>query len=162
MYCKTNQFSALTFCGPYFKPRGARGLSNHYHLRFDTKLGNGICTILRIPCACVTFTSMLDKPCISDITSDEQDCYKPVTKCTYFPLLGSFNSWNIIILSQKSTPSDEFDEIYQVALDLISDNMALLAGSGKYGAINTTDTKIMDFMISCSHQKHIHYKKHKN
>ena len=72
MYCNTNQFPELPFCGPNSKPRGARGLSNYYHLRFDPKLGNGICAILRIPCACVACTSMLYKPWISGIPSEEQ------------------------------------------------------------------------------------------
>ena len=44
-------------------------------------------------------------------------------------------------MSHKSTPYDTFDEIHQVVLDGISDNMASLVESGKYGAINTTDTK---------------------
>ena len=38
MYCDTNQFSALPFCGPHTKPHVARGLSKHNHLRFDQKL----------------------------------------------------------------------------------------------------------------------------
>ena len=46
----------------------------------------------------------------------------------------------MIQLSQKSTPSDTFDEIQQVVLDGISDNKALSVESGKYVAINTTDT----------------------
>ena len=54
---------------------------------------------------------------------------------------------NIIQLSQKSTPSDTFDEIHQVVLDGISDNMASLFESGKYGAINTTDTTTNGFYI---------------
>ena len=58
------------FCGPHSNPHGARGLSKHYHLRFDPKLGNGICAICRIPCACVACTSMLDKPWISGMPSD--------------------------------------------------------------------------------------------
>ena len=53
---------------------------------------------------------------------------------------GSFNNWNIIQLSSKSTSSDTFYEIHQVVLDGISDNMASLVESCKYGAINTTDT----------------------
>ena len=57
MYCNTNQFPALNFCGPHSKPHGASGLSKHYHLRFDPKLGNGVCAIRRIPCACVACTS---------------------------------------------------------------------------------------------------------
>ena len=35
MYCNTNQLPELPFYGPYSKPHGARGLSKHYHLRFD-------------------------------------------------------------------------------------------------------------------------------
>ena len=48
MYLNTNQFPALPFCGPRYKPHGERGLSKHYHLRFDPKLGNGVCAIRRI------------------------------------------------------------------------------------------------------------------
>ena len=43
-------------------------------------------------------------------------------------------------MSHKSTPYEAFDEIHQVVIDGISDNMALLVESGKYVAINTTDT----------------------
>ena len=35
MYCNTNQFPELPFCGPHSKPHGARGLSKHYCLCFD-------------------------------------------------------------------------------------------------------------------------------
>ena len=71
IYCNTNQFPKFSFFDPYSKPHGARGLSKHYHLRFDPKLAMGVCAILRIPCACVAFTSMLDKPWISGISSDK-------------------------------------------------------------------------------------------
>ena len=67
MYSDTNQFPALPFCGPHPKPRGARGLSKHYNLRFDPELGHGICEIRRIPCACFACTSMLDQHFISGI-----------------------------------------------------------------------------------------------
>ena len=60
MYCNTNQLPLLPFCGPYYKTHGARGLSKNYHLSFDTKLGNGIYTIRRIPCAFVACTSMIE------------------------------------------------------------------------------------------------------
>ena len=59
LYCNTNQFPSLSFCGPYSKSHGARGLIKHYHLRFDPKLGNGVCAIRRISCACVACKSML-------------------------------------------------------------------------------------------------------
>ena len=92
MYCNTNQFPASTFCGPHSKPHGARGLSKHYHFRFDLKLAMGECAIQRIPCACVACTPMLEKTRISGISSDKQDRYKPVNKCTYWPVLGAFNN----------------------------------------------------------------------
>ena len=83
---------------------------------------------------------MLYKPCISGILSDKQECYKPVIDCNYLKLLGPFNNWNIIQLSQKPTPYDTFDSIQQVVLYGIRDDMASLVEPGKYGAINTTDT----------------------
>ena len=67
IYCNTNKLPGFSFCVPHSKPYGARGLSKKYHLRFDPKLGMGICAILRIPCACVACKSMLDKPRISGI-----------------------------------------------------------------------------------------------
>ena len=72
MYCNTNKSPTLTFSVPHSKPHGARGLSKHYHLRFYPKLDNGACAIIRIPCACVSYTSMLDKPWISGIPSEKR------------------------------------------------------------------------------------------
>ena len=140
IYCNKSQFLELSFCVTHSKTHVARGLSKHYNLCFDTKLGNGICTIKCIPCACVACTSMLDKPWISSIPQNEQELYKSVIECTYWLVLGPFNNWNIIQWTQKPNPSDLFDEIHQVVLDRISDNMALLVESVKYGAINTTET----------------------
>ena len=147
MYCNTNQSPALTFCVPYYKPNGARGLGKHDHLCFDPKIGMGECAIHRIPCACVACKSILEKHWISGIQSDKQERYKPVTKCTYWPVLGYFNNWNNIQFSSKSTSSDTFDEIHQVVLDGISDNMESLVESGTYGAINTTDTSTNGFYV---------------
>ena len=56
MYCNTNKFPTLPFCGPHSKHHGARGLGKHYHLRFDPKLAMGECAIFHIPCACVACT----------------------------------------------------------------------------------------------------------
>ena len=67
MYGDTNQFPVLPFFNTHPKPNGSRGLSNHYHLRFDPKLGHGIHVIGRIPFSYVACTSMLDKPWISGI-----------------------------------------------------------------------------------------------
>ena len=125
-YCNTNQFPVLSFCGPYSKPHGARGVSKHYRLRLYPKLGNSICAILCIPCACVAFSSMIYKPWISDTPSNKEERYKLVTKCIYWSVLGSFNNWNIIQFLKKPTPYEEFDEIHQVVIDGISDNIASL------------------------------------
>ena len=129
MYCNTHKSPELLFSSPHSKPHGARGLSKHYHLRFDQKLGTGVCAIIRTPCACVACTSMLDKHWIYGISSDKQERYKPVIKYTYWPVVGVFNNWNIILLSSKSTSSYTFDEFYQVVLDVISDNIASLVES---------------------------------
>ena len=104
MYCETNQFSILLFFGTHTKPHGSRGLSKHYNLRFYPKRGHGICATRRIPCSYVACASMLDKPWISSIPSKKQARYQPVTNCTYWPVMGSYNNWNIIELTPKYTP----------------------------------------------------------
>ena len=147
IYCDTNQFPALPFCGPHPKPHGERGQRKHFHLRFDPKLGHGICVIHRIPCACVAFTSMVDQPCIYGILKKKQARYQPVTDCTYWPVLGSYKNWNIINLKPKSTPFEMFDDIHQVVIDGTSDNMATLVQYGMYGVINTYATIISGYYV---------------
>ena len=89
---------------------------NHYYLRFDPKLGHVTCAISHIPCACVTCTLMLDQPWISGIPF-KKSCYQPVTDCIYWTVLVSYKNCNIIHLTPKSTPFEEFDEIHKVVLD---------------------------------------------
>ena len=101
-------------------------MSKHYHLSFDTKLGHGICEILRILCAFVSCTSVLDQPWISGIPSKKQARYQPVTDCNYWPVIGSYNNWNIIEITPKLTPFEAFDDIHQVVLDGIIRNVASL------------------------------------
>ena len=115
-------------------------MSKYYHLRFYPKLGHGICAIFRIPCAYVGCTSILDKPWISGIPSNKQARYQPVTNCTYWTVLGSYNNWIIIELKPKSLTFEAFDEIHQVVLDGLSEHRDSLFSSGIYGAINTNDT----------------------
>ena len=119
-----NQFLALPLCGPHTKPHGVRGLSKNYHVRFDPKLGHDICAIRRIPCACDECTYMLYKPCICGLNPKQQLCYQPVTNCSYWKVLVSFNKRNIITFLHKATTSEAFQEIHQVVLDGISENMA--------------------------------------
>ena len=120
IYCDTNQFLALPFCGPHTKPHGSRGFSKYYHLLFDPKIGHGIYAIHRIPCACVGCTSIIDKPWIYGIPSQKQALYQNVTNCTYWPVMDSYNNWIIIELTPKPTSFEEFDVIHKVFIDRIS------------------------------------------
>ena len=55
-------------------------------------------------------------------------------------MLGSSNNWKTINFTNKTTPSEEFNEMHQVVIYGISENMASLVKTGKYGAINAEDT----------------------
>ena len=114
MYCDINQFPILSFYGSHSKPHEARGLGNHDHLSFGQNLGHVICEIHRIPCACVACTSMFDQPWIFGVQSTKHTSYQPVINCTYWSVLVPYNNWNIIQLTPKSIPFEEFDEINQV------------------------------------------------
>ena len=147
IYCDTNQFPALPFCGSHPKPRRARGLGKHYHIPFDPNVGHDICEICRIPCACVACTSMLDQPWIFGVQSTKQARYQPAINCTYWTVLRPYNNCNIIYLTPKSIPFEAFYEIHQVVLDGIIENMALLVQLDMYGAINTYDTTTNEFYV---------------
>ena len=90
---------------------------------------------------------MLDKLCIHGWTPPQQPHYQPVTDFYYYQVLGSFNHWNIITLSYNSTASEDFEEIYQVVIDGISENMASLVQLVKYGVMNTIDTSTMGYYV---------------
>ena len=64
---------------------------------------------------------MLNKTWIPDLSRHQQLHYKPVKYCTYWPVLGSFNNWNIIAFSHKATKIGSFEDIHQVVIDGISD-----------------------------------------
>ena len=89
----------------------------------------------------------MDKPWIGGIPYNKQTRYQPVTNCTYLPVLGLHNNWNIIELAPKSTHFGAFDEIHKVVLDRISENKASLFQSGMYGAIKTNNTKKNIYVI---------------
>ena len=88
---------------------------------------------------------MLNKPGVNGLSPQHQPHYQPVTYDTYWTVLGSFNNWKIITLSQKSTISESFEEIHHIFLDGISDNMASLVQALNYGYINTTKTTAMGY-----------------
>ena len=72
MFCNTNQCPSLPFCGPHTKPHGVRGTRKHYHMLFDTELGDVICAIRRITCTCAELVSMLYKPWIYGLTPHQK------------------------------------------------------------------------------------------
>ena len=61
MGLKQDMFPELPFANVRPKPHGVRGLTKHYHVRLDPKLGQGKCAIRRIPCCCKPCTDQLDK-----------------------------------------------------------------------------------------------------
>ena len=89
-------------------------------MQFDPKMVHGIWAIRRIPCACALCTYMLDKPWIPGLTPQQQPRYQTITNFYYWPVLSSFNSWDILLLSHKYTTSEAFEDIHQVVLDGIS------------------------------------------
>ena len=62
-------------------------------------------------------------------------------------MLGSFNNWNIIQFTDKTTSSEDFDAVHKVVLDCISYNMASLAQFGRCGAINAADPTTMEYYV---------------
>ena len=60
---------------------------------------------------------MLNQPWAPGMSAQQQPCYQNVKYCTYWPVLGSFNNWNIIQLSHKATSSEVIEKIDQVVLD---------------------------------------------
>ena len=126
------------FCGPHTEPHVVRGLRKNV---LDYILGQGICEMRLIPCACVDCTSMLEKTWSTGISHYEQPHYHPVLDCTYWPVLGYFKTYNMIIFTNKSTSSEHFGDIHKIILEGISDKMEYLVKKVKCGPINTTDKK---------------------
>ena len=101
--CAPNQFPELKLLGKHNKPHGVIGLGNHYHMRFNTKLGYGTCDVYSIPFACPPCTYMIVQPWTPSVLEHQQPRYKSVKYYTYWPVLGYFKKWNIFQLSHKST-----------------------------------------------------------
>ena len=95
-------------------------MSCHYHIILYSEPGYGTCAICLIPCACDACASMLEKTWNTGFPPRQQLCYQQVQGFTYWPVLGSFNNWNSIKMSHKSTKSGAFEGIHQVVLDGIS------------------------------------------
>ena len=88
---------------------------------------------------------MLDNLWAYKVDPNKQPRYQPVVYCTYWTVLGSFNKWNIIQFTNKTTSSEYFDAVHTVVLYGISEDMAYLVQLGKYGAINASDPTTMGY-----------------
>ena len=99
-------FNRSKICRGTQKPHGVCGLSKHYYISFDPKPGHVTYTICCIPCDCTLWTYRLYQPWVPVISPQKQLSYKTLKDCTYWPVLGSFNSWNILQLSHKATSSE--------------------------------------------------------
>ena len=62
-------------------------------------------------------------------------------------MLGSFDNWNIVQFTNKTTSSEEFDELHKVVIDGISETMASLVQLGNSSAINETDPTIIGYYM---------------
>ena len=147
MYLTSNQFPELKFLGTHSKPHGVSGIDKNYNMRFDPKLVHGTYAIHLIHRDCNSCTYSLDQPWIKGFTENQQPRYQPIKDLTYWPVLGSFDNWNIIKLSHKATSGEEIDKINQVVIDGINNNMDKLVQTGQYGAINTTYTAKMGYYV---------------
>ena len=55
-------FPSLNIAENRKKIHGSTGIMSRYHFRVDPDLGQGKCTLRRIPCACINCMAQLDKP----------------------------------------------------------------------------------------------------
>ena len=86
------------------KKHVVRGLRNNYHLYLEPKLGQVICEIWWIQCACVVCTEILNKQWYPGVLHTEHPQYKPILECTHRTALGSFNNRIIIKFNNKVHP----------------------------------------------------------
>ena len=71
--------------------RGRNTILSHYHYRVDPELGEGVCVVFRIPCACPSFVAQLDKDWLPTINPSYQPKYVYVEKCYYSKILEHYN-----------------------------------------------------------------------
>ena len=79
---------------------------------------------------------MLENPWDYGVNPTKRPRYQHVVDCAYWHALGSFNNCTTINFTNKTTWSEDFDEVHKVVIGGISDNIASLVQLGKYGAIN--------------------------
>ena len=78
----------------------------------------------------------------------QQPRYQHVIDRTYWYVLVNPNNCNTIKFRSKTILSENFDDIHKFVIDDISENMASLVQTSKYGGINTVDiTTIGNYLV---------------
>ena len=90
---------------------------------------------------------MLDNPWGPGVSHIKQARCQPVLDCIYRLVFSTFNNRNTIQLTNKTTSSDNFDDICKVFLDVISDNAESLVLYRNNCDINTYNTTKMRYYI---------------
>ena len=90
---------------------------------------------------------MLDNPWGPGVSHIKQPRCQPVLDCIYTLVFSTFNNRNMIQLTNKTTSSDNFDDICKVFLDVISDNVESLVLYRNNCDINTYNTTKMGYYI---------------
>ena len=124
--CATTRFLVLPCCGTHMKYHVARGLSKHYHMKLDLKLGHNKYKMKQIHCVCVSYINVLDKPWSHVVYHAQEPLYMSSVEVTCWPVSGFFNNWNIIQLNNKTKFSEYFDVVHNLFLGSISANMESL------------------------------------
>ena len=99
--CVTTQFPAFLFFGPHVKPHVVSSLIKHYHIHLYSKPGHIKYSTLRITCAYVACTKILDKPWDTDLDHIKQPIYQTVVDLTYWPMLGTLKAGTLLNLQVK-------------------------------------------------------------
>ena len=106
---------------------------------FNQKIEHGTCEIYLSPCMCTQLTYKLDKPRNPGVPPHQQPCYKPVKYCTFWPVLGSFNHWNIINFHMRQHLLRNLIRFITFYLTESATTCMHWRKFYKYVAINTTD-----------------------
>ena len=90
---------------------------------------------------------MLYTPRAYGVEPTKQPCWQHVADCTHWPVLVSFNNWNIILFTNKTTSSEDFDAVHKSLIDGISENMDYLVQLGKYSDTNAADPTTIKYYV---------------
>ena len=90
---------------------------------------------------------MLDNPWPPGIYHNQQQQYQTVVECKLWPVLGSFDDCKIVNVDNKTTSSEDFDDVHKVVIYGISTNMESLVQTDKYCATSAEDPTIIGYLF---------------